>query len=150
MPEQHKRPNFLFIITDQQRADTLGAHGSTLGATPHLDRMADEGVTFERGYCNNPLCMPSRASIFTGTPPQTLDERGPNGLADVGEGLTPEANGSDDDDDSYAGGMSSPWVDPDAVVADSGRPLIFYQLNQETSVLKLAKEPDNLHLRIEF
>jgi len=75
MPDRSKQPNFLFIITDQQRADTLGAHGSTLGATPNLDRMAAEGVTFERGYCNNPLCMPSRATILTGRCPSSTGVR---------------------------------------------------------------------------
>jgi arylsulfatase A-like enzyme len=75
MPDQGRRPNFLFILTDQQRADTLGAYGSALGATPHLDRLAAEGVTFERGYCNNPLCMPSRATILTGRCPSSTGVR---------------------------------------------------------------------------
>ena len=63
------KPNILFIITDQQRADTLGVYGSTLGATPTLDRLAKGGCRFNRAYCNNPLCMPSRASMFTGRYP---------------------------------------------------------------------------------
>lgn len=65
------RPNILFIITDQQRTDTIGAYGCALGATPTIDRMAAEGVRFENAYCNNPLCMPSRASILTGRYPST-------------------------------------------------------------------------------
>jgi arylsulfatase A-like enzyme len=85
-----KRPNFLFIITDQQRADTLGAHGSTVGATPHLDRMASEGVAFERGYCNNPLCMPSRASILTGRYPSATGVRTNGCVAWDGLPLLPE------------------------------------------------------------
>ena len=89
MSDQAKRPNFLFIITDQQRADTLGAHGSTLGATPHLDRMASEGVTFERGYCNNPLCMPSRASIFTGRCPSSTGVRTNGCIAHEGLPILP-------------------------------------------------------------
>jgi len=64
-----EKPNILFIITDQQRADTLGAYGSTLGATPTIDRLAENGCRFDRAYCNNPLCMPSRATMFTGRYP---------------------------------------------------------------------------------
>ena len=63
------KPNILFIITDQQRVDTIGAYGSTMGATPTIDRMAAEGCLFQNAYCNNPLCMPSRASILTGRYP---------------------------------------------------------------------------------
>jgi len=84
------RPNFLFIITDQQRADTLSAYGSALGATPNLDRMAAEGVVFERGYCNNPLCMPSRASILTGRYPSSTGVRTNGCVARDGLPLLPQ------------------------------------------------------------
>ena len=63
------KPNILFIITDQQRADTLGVYGSQVGATPTLDQLAQNGCLFNRAYCNNPLCMPSRATMFTGRYP---------------------------------------------------------------------------------
>ncbi len=59
-----EKPNFLLIITDQQRADTLGLHGSDIGAIPNIDLLGSTGVTFNRGYCNNPLCMPSRSSTY--------------------------------------------------------------------------------------
>ena len=65
----------MLIITDQQRADTLGVYGSTVRATPTLDALASSGVTFRRGYCNNPLCMPSRASILTGRYPSATGVR---------------------------------------------------------------------------
>lgn len=60
------RPNVLLITTDQQRTDSLSCYGSTFTATPHLDRLAAEGVRFDRAYCANPVCTPARASIFTG------------------------------------------------------------------------------------
>jgi len=61
-----KRPNIIVITTDQQRTDTLSCYGSTFTSTPNIDRLASEGVLFERGYCCNPVCAPSRASLFTG------------------------------------------------------------------------------------
>ncbi|MEX3015275.1 sulfatase [Gymnodinialimonas hymeniacidonis] len=61
-----KRPNFLFIITDQHRADHLGCYGNPTVRTPHIDRIAAQGTRFERFYVANPICMPNRASIMTG------------------------------------------------------------------------------------
>ena len=61
-----KRPNILLIMTDQQRYDSLGCYGIDAIPTPNLDKLAAEGVMFENCYSNNPVCTPSRASIFTG------------------------------------------------------------------------------------
>lgn len=61
--------NVLFIITDQQRADHLGCAGNPDLKTPNIDRLASEGVRFTNAYCANPMCMPNRATIFTGTYP---------------------------------------------------------------------------------
>lgn len=60
------RPNILFIVTDQQRCDSLGCYGSGFLSTPALDGLAESGVLFERAYCTNPVCTPSRASILSG------------------------------------------------------------------------------------
>jgi len=68
MPDQ--RPNILCIITDQQRADHLGCSGNPTLRTPHIDRIAARGVRFERAYVNCPLCMPGRATLFTGRTPR--------------------------------------------------------------------------------
>jgi len=65
------RPNILCIITDQQRADHLSCMGNPVLQTPNIDRLAASGVRFERAYCNNPLCMPGRATLFTGLPPRS-------------------------------------------------------------------------------
>lgn len=60
------RPNILIITTDQQRIDSLSCYGSTFTHTPHLDQLASEGVRLNRAYCANPVCTPSRVSLFTG------------------------------------------------------------------------------------
>ncbi len=64
-----KRPNFLFIITDQQRADHVGFGGNEIVQTPNLDGLAQEGTQFERAYVPNPICGPCRRSILTGRMP---------------------------------------------------------------------------------
>lgn len=60
------RPNVLFILTDDQRYDTIGALGNPHLHTPHLDRLADRGFAFERHFCTTPICTPARAEILTG------------------------------------------------------------------------------------
>ena len=64
------KPNILFITTDHQRYDCVGANGNPHIHTPVLDRLAGEGVSLDRCYVQSPLCMPSRASIWTGRYPQ--------------------------------------------------------------------------------
>jgi arylsulfatase A-like enzyme len=61
-----KQPNVLCFITDQQRHDHLGCAGNPLIRTPNIDRLAASGVRFERCYVNNPICSPSRATMWTG------------------------------------------------------------------------------------
>jgi N-acetylglucosamine-6-sulfatase len=60
------RPNVLFIITDDQRWDTLSCAGSPHLRTPNLDRLAAEGLRFPNAFCTTSLCSPSRASILSG------------------------------------------------------------------------------------
>src|SRR5262245_23053149 len=62
-------PNVLLFITDQQRWDTLGYTGQTPCRTPHLDRLASEGVAFDRCLTPDPICCPARAALFTGRYP---------------------------------------------------------------------------------
>ncbi len=68
-------PNLLFLITDQQRADTIEAH--TACQTPHLDKLAAAGTQFLRCYTPNPICSPTRASLMTGLLPHS------HGMVDV-------------------------------------------------------------------
>lgn len=60
-----KKPNILLITSDQQHWNTIGAFNSEID-TPNLDRLVKEGTTFDRAYCPNPTCTPTRASIITG------------------------------------------------------------------------------------
>ena len=64
-----KRPNFLFIVTDQQRADHLGCYGNRVLRTPNIDALAQRGVRLERHYVAMPICMPNRATLVTGRMP---------------------------------------------------------------------------------
>jgi len=65
------RPNIVFILTDQQRYDTIAALGFDHMITPNLDRLVQRGTAFENMYITAPSCAPSRASLFTGTYPHT-------------------------------------------------------------------------------
>ena len=61
-----RRPNILLLLTDEHGAQFSGTYGHPFIATPAMDRLAAEGVTFDAAYCNNPLCVPSRLSFMTG------------------------------------------------------------------------------------
>lgn len=61
-----RAPNILLIMTDQQRADSLGCYGATWIDTPNLDSLASQGTRFAGCTVNNPICTPSRASMMTG------------------------------------------------------------------------------------
>jgi arylsulfatase len=63
--------NLLFIWTDEQRPDTIGAYGNPYIRTPNLDRLAARSVLFEQAYCAQPVCSPSRATVVTGVYPHT-------------------------------------------------------------------------------
>lgn len=63
------RPNFLFLITDQQRADWLGCYGHPVLKTPNIDAIAAQGKRFENFHVASPVCMPNRASLLTGRYP---------------------------------------------------------------------------------
>src|SRR5882757_9328485 len=60
------RPNILLIISDDHACQAIGAYGSKVNQTPHIDRIANEGMRFDRCYVTNSLCGPSRACILTG------------------------------------------------------------------------------------
>lgn len=61
------RPNILFVLSDDHAAHAMSCYGSQLNETPALDRIASEGIRFDRAACTNSLCAPSRAAILTGT-----------------------------------------------------------------------------------
>jgi arylsulfatase A-like enzyme len=66
-----KKRNILFIAIDDLRPE-LGAYGSEIAITPNLDAIAGSGLLFERAYCQQAICSPSRASLMTGARPETI------------------------------------------------------------------------------
>ena len=85
--ESSKKPNILFIMSDDHTTQAFGVYGSrltSLNPTPHIDQLAREGVVFNQVFCNNSICTPSRASIITGQYPQT------NGVLDLLGRIPPE------------------------------------------------------------
>ena len=64
--EKAMSPNILLILTDQQRWDSLGCYDTPGVHTPNLDDLATAGIRYTQCYVNNPICTPSRASLWTG------------------------------------------------------------------------------------
>ncbi|WP_298946175.1 sulfatase-like hydrolase/transferase [uncultured Polaribacter sp.] len=63
---QEKKPNIIFIFSDDQRFNSLSMTGDSVTETPNIDLLAKEGVFFNNAYMTSPICGPSRANIFTG------------------------------------------------------------------------------------
>ncbi|HUW02252.1 MAG TPA: sulfatase-like hydrolase/transferase [Acidimicrobiales bacterium] len=81
-----KRPNVLFVITDQQRADHVGFGGNQVVQTPNLDGLAARSTVFDRAFVSNPVCMPNRSTIMTGRMPSA------HGVIFNDRSLSPDAN----------------------------------------------------------
>ena len=81
-----ERPNILYIMTDQHRADWLGCAGHPVLRTPHIDSIANRGTRFTNFHVTSPVCMPNRGAIFTGRYPSV------NGLRHNGLPLPANAN----------------------------------------------------------
>jgi arylsulfatase A-like enzyme len=60
------RPNIVFIMSDDHAAHAMSCYGSKINRTPHLDRIANEGMRYDNCFCTNSICAPSRAAILTG------------------------------------------------------------------------------------
>jgi arylsulfatase A-like enzyme len=67
---QPRRPNIILLLPDQMRASAMGVSGNPDVQSPHIDRLAREGIRFKRTYANVPVCCPARAILLTGTYPQ--------------------------------------------------------------------------------
>src|SRR2546425_273401 len=61
-----KRPNLVFLLSDDQRWDAMGCAGNPIIQTPQMDALARDGVRFRNAFVTTPICAASRASIFTG------------------------------------------------------------------------------------
>ena len=66
----HRANNFVIIMTDTQNKSMVGAYGQKEVCTPNLDKMAGEGIRFERAYTACPVCTPARGALFSGLHPQ--------------------------------------------------------------------------------
>lgn len=69
------RPNILLVLTDQQSATMMSCAGNEYLQTPAMDSLAASGVRFDRAYCTNPVCVPSRFSLMTGRMPSEIGLR---------------------------------------------------------------------------
>ncbi|SEE97476.1 sulfatase family protein [Ruania alba] len=72
-PLTNERPNILFVMTDQQRFDTIRSLGNDLIDTPNLDRLVERGVTFTNAYSTCPVCVPARYTFQSGSEPTRTD-----------------------------------------------------------------------------
>lgn len=68
MYSQAKKPNIIFLLSDDQRDNTFGAMGHPIVKSPNVDRLINEGIRFSNTYIAEPCCSPSRAALFTGLP----------------------------------------------------------------------------------
>lgn len=116
-----KRPNILVIITDQQHAKMMSCAGNSYLKTPALDSIASGGVRFERAYCCDPVCIPSRFSLMTGHMPSEIKMRSnatshiksiPDGIKQNGLGHLLKAGGYDT---AYGGKVHLPKMNAEDV-----------------------------------
>ncbi len=61
-----RKPNILFIFSDDHAQNTIGAYSSMFNVTPNIDRIANEGAILKKNFCGNSICQPSRATVMTG------------------------------------------------------------------------------------
>ena len=120
MPE--RRPNILFIITDQQYAGAMSCAGNPDVYTPNMDSLAETGVRFTRAYCTHPLCGPQRASFMTGLFPHQ------NGAISNNTPINPEYKGRTLGnflaDAGYDCALSGKWHVPGTTPEESGLEVI--------------------------
>lgn len=76
LAQQSEKPNVLFMISDDLTATAVSAYGAKLNQTPNIDRLASEGMRFDRAYCQFPVCGPSRASLMFGYYPNATTTYG--------------------------------------------------------------------------
>ena len=72
IPEESSKPNIVFILADDLGYSQIGCYGSSYYQTPHIDKLAAEGMRFTNAYAACPVCSPTRASIMTGKYPARL------------------------------------------------------------------------------
>ena len=114
-PRAARPPNLVLILTDNQGAWTLGCYGNPDIRTPHVDRLAGEGIRFTRALASNPVCSPTRATLLTGLLPS---QHGVHSFLDPRYMMGPEAYNTLREftslgeilrDAGYACGLSGKW-----------------------------------------
>jgi N-acetylglucosamine-6-sulfatase len=102
---QNKRPNIIFIFTDDQRYDALGANNNNVIITPELDKMAQQGIRFTNAHVVFSLCSPSRAALLTGRYGSA------NGVLHLGSDLNPDEKTVANylQEQGYLTGISGKW-----------------------------------------
>lgn len=149
LPLKAAKPNFLVIVTDDQRPDTINSLGNPRIHTPNLDRLVENGTTFTNFLCSNPLCVPSRAEILTGCTgfhngvlgmgrermdqklklwPQRMSEAGYHTWYSgkwMNDG-SPKSRGYDETGGLFSGGGGK-WKRDQVVLGRKGRPITGYR-----------------------
>ena len=86
----YRRPNILFVMTDDQTFEQMSCAGHPILKTPNMDRLANEGVRFANAFCTNSICAPGRATVLTGCYSHVHGIRGNSEKADAVETLSPK------------------------------------------------------------
>lgn len=95
--DEPRRPNILFVLVDDLGWGDFSCFGNTEAKTPHIDRLAAEGLAFDQFYVNSPICSPSRCALLTGQYPQRwritsyLSHRADNSRRGLAQWLDPQA-----------------------------------------------------------
>lgn len=105
------RPNFIFILADDLGYGDLGCYGAPDIKTPHLDRLAEEGIRFTNAYANGPVCSPTRIAFLTGRYQQRFGMDNALYYQEFGRGLTPggETIATRLKKAGYVTGLSGKW-----------------------------------------
>jgi arylsulfatase len=111
-----RKPNLLFLWTDEQRADTMAVYGNQKIQTPNLNKLAAESVVFERAYVSQPVCTPARSTVMTGLWPHQ------SGLTKNNIALPPEVPTLPEiaNDPDYRTGYFGKWHLGDEIFAQHG------------------------------
>jgi len=110
------RPNLLLLLTDQQAVSSLGCYGNDRIETPNVDGLAAEGTRFDRAYCAQPVCTPSRSTLLTGRYPHTTGLTENNTPLPGEERCLPELA----DFEGYATAFMGKWDLGDEIFAQHG------------------------------